>query len=147
MRIAGSHFFPFDCEKTYRSLHDPAISIRCLPDFESLERAGEDAYVVTVRLALANLSGLFAGTIEIIDPHPSTSFKILVAGDLLFDKVRGEGTMHLKPWREGTELTYDGDVQVGATIAAVGQRILDATAKMMIRKFFEKFIEEVRNHP
>ncbi len=38
----------------------------------------------------------------------------------------------------GTDVTYDGEVQVGGTIAAVGQRLIDATSKTMIRKFFEK---------
>jgi hypothetical protein len=48
---------------------------------------------------------------------------------------------------ESTELVYDGDVQVGGTIAAVGQRMIDTTAKMMIRKFFEKFVTEVKDQP
>jgi uncharacterized protein len=39
---------------------------------------------------------------------------------------------------EGTEVLYEGDVQVGGTIAAVGQRLIDATARMMIKRFFDK---------
>jgi len=35
---------------------------------------------------------------------------------------------------------YDGDVQVGGTIAAVGQRFIDSTAKMMIKRFFDKLV-------
>ena len=38
-----------------------------------------------------------------------------------------------------TEVKYEGDVQVGGMIAGVGQRLLDATAKLIIKKFFEKF--------
>jgi carbon monoxide dehydrogenase subunit G len=30
------------------------------------------------------------------------------------------------------------DVQVGGAIAAVGQRLIDATARMMIKRFFDK---------
>jgi carbon monoxide dehydrogenase subunit G len=30
---------------------------------------------------------------------------------------------------------------VGGTIAAVGQRLIDMTSKMMIKKFFEKLAE------
>ncbi len=37
-----------------------------------------------------------------------------------------------------TEIRYGGEVQVGGTIAAVGQRLLDTTAKMIIRKFFDR---------
>jgi carbon monoxide dehydrogenase subunit G len=147
LRIAGFHTLPFDCEKTYRSLQDPAISLRCLPDFEALERVGEDEYAVTMRLALGTLSGVFTGSIKIAEPDPPKSFKILVEGNVMFSFVKGEGLMHLTPSNGGTELTYDGDLQVGGIIAAVGQRLIDSTAKTMIRKFFEKFIEEVKSKP
>ena len=36
------------------------------------------------------------------------------------------------------QVSYEGDVQVGGTIAAVGQRLIDGTAKMMIKRFFDK---------
>jgi carbon monoxide dehydrogenase subunit G len=147
LRIAGSHFLPFDCHKTYRSLHDPALSIRCLPDFERLERLEEDHYAVTIRLSFATLSAVFTGTIKIVDPQPPTSFKILVEGDVMFGFVKGEGLMQLKPFNDGTALTYDGDVQVAGAIAALGQRVIDTTAKAMIRKFFDKFIDEVNKQP
>ena len=39
-------------------------------------------------------------------------------------------------------MTYEGEVQVGGTIAAVGQRLIDTTAKMMIKRFFEKLATE-----
>jgi carbon monoxide dehydrogenase subunit G len=35
-------------------------------------------------------------------------------------------------------VNYEGDVQVGGTIAAVGQRLIDSTSKMLIKKFFDK---------
>ena len=147
MRILGSHFLPFTCEQTYRSLQDPAISVRCLPDFESLEQIGPDEYAVTIRLSVATLSGVFTGIIKVVDPHPPTSFRILVEGDLMFAFVKGEGLLQLKPSNEGTTLDYDGDIQVGGIIASLGQRVIDSTAKTMIRKFFDKLIEEVRKQP
>ena len=55
-------------------------------------------------------------------------------------EMKGEGLLKLAPAGEGTEVTYEGDVQVGGTIAAVGQRLIDATAKMMIKRFFDKLV-------
>jgi carbon monoxide dehydrogenase subunit G len=52
--------------------------------------------------------------------------------------MKGEGLLKFAPAGEGTEVSYEGDVNVGGTMAAVGQRLIDATAKMMIKKFFEK---------
>jgi carbon monoxide dehydrogenase subunit G len=41
---------------------------------------------------------------------------------------------------------YEGDAQVGGTMAAVGQRLIDGTAKMMIKKFFDK-LASLANDP
>jgi carbon monoxide dehydrogenase subunit G len=37
-----------------------------------------------------------------------------------------------------TLVSYEGEAQIGGTMAAVGQRLMDGTAKMMIKKFFDK---------
>ncbi len=41
-----------------------------------------------------------------------------------------------------TAVHYEGDVSVGGTIAAVGQRLIDSTAKMLIKRFFTKLSAE-----
>jgi len=144
LKISGSYTLPFNREKTYQNLHDPTILSRCVPGCDALEKIGEDEYAMKMKMALAAFSGLFTGKIKITEANPPQSFKMLVEGSGKVGFLKGEGLMNLSPTSEtSTELTYDGDVQVGGTIAAVGQRMIDTTAKMMIRKFFEKFIEEV----
>ena len=44
--------------------------------------------------------------------------------------------MASRKWR------IDGDVQVGGMIASVGQRLVETTAKFVIRKFFDKLSEQ-----
>ena len=78
---------------------------------------------------------------KIADSHPPDSFKLLVEGNGKIGFLKGEGLLNLLPQRSSTEVNYEGDVQVGGTIAAVGQRLLDTTSKMIIKKFFEKFSE------
>jgi hypothetical protein len=55
--------------------------------------------------------------------------------------MKGEGLLTLAPAGGATEVGYEGDVQVGGMIAGVGQRLIDVTAKLMIRKFFEKLAD------
>ena len=55
--------------------------------------------------------------------------------------MKGDGKLNLAPEGSGTLVAYDGDVQVGGTLAAVGQRLIDTTAKMMIKRFFDKLAE------
>ena len=143
MRIAGSRSLPFDCEKAYRSLHDPAILSRCMQGCDALEQTAPDEYAVNMKVELAAFSGNFKGTIKTSDAHPPHSFKIWVEGDVVFGSLKGEGMIQLTPSPAGTVLAYDGDVLVGGTIASLGQRIIDSTAKTMIGEFFDRFIEEI----
>jgi len=38
------------------------------------------------------------------------------------------------------------DVQLGGTIAAVGQRLVDTTSRMMLKRFFDK-LQEIAKAP
>ncbi len=77
---------------------------------------------------------------------PPERFRILAEGSGLIGSLKGEGELTLTAAAHGCcGLTYDGDVQVGGSIVAAGQRVIDSTAKLMIRKFFEKFVEEVKS--
>jgi len=58
--------------------------------------------------------------------------------------LKGEGQLRLSPDADATQVQYDGDVQVGGTIAAVGQRLIDTTSKVMIKRFFDKFAETTK---
>jgi carbon monoxide dehydrogenase subunit G len=55
--------------------------------------------------------------------------------------MKGDGLLTLTPVEGETNVAFEGDVQVGGTIAAVGQRMMDTTAKMMIKRFFDKLAE------
>jgi carbon monoxide dehydrogenase subunit G len=112
-----------------------------MPGTDRLDKVGEDEYEMKMKMAIASFSGLFSGKIKIADPNPPESFKLLVDAGGKVGFVKGAGALTLRPLESGTEVHYEGDVQVGGTIAAVGQRLLDSTAKMIIKKFFEKFVE------
>ena len=67
---------------------------------------------------------------------------MLVEGAGKIGFVKGEGLLKFSADGDGTEVAYDGDVQVGGTIAAVGQRLIDGTTKMLIKRFFDKLAQE-----
>src|SRR5260370_34243261 len=57
--------------------------------------------------------------------------------------MKGSGLLELTPRDGATEVAYRGEVQVGGMIASVGQRLVETTAKFVIRKFFDKLSEQV----
>ena len=141
MKISGSYTLPLPPERTYQMMQDPEVLARAIPGCQGLEKTGEGEYRMKMQMALASLSGAFEGRVRITDQTPSSSFRLLVEGAGRIGFVKGEGLLKLRAADGGTEVSYEGEAQVGGTIAAVGQRLIDGTAKMMIKKFFEKFAE------
>ena len=84
----------------------------------------------------------FQGKVKTADPNPPESFRLIVEGSGKIGFMKGDGVLHLSPVDAGTQVAFEGDVQVGGTIAAVGQRLLDTTARMLIKKFFDRLSSE-----
>ncbi len=138
MKIAGTHALAAAPDRAYALLLDPAVLAKSIPGCESLERIGDDEYKMKMKMALAAVSGAFEGKVRIVDQNPPSSFRMEVDGAGKIGFVKGSGMLTLTASGEGTSVAYNGDVQVGGTIAAVGQRLIDTTARMMIKKFFER---------
>ena len=118
-------------------MQDPEVLAACMPGCESLEKIGEDEYRMKMKMALASVSGAFDGKVRIAD-RTAERFRMIVDGSGKLGFMKGEGLLKFAAVEGGTEVAYEGDVQVGGTIAAVGQRMIDGTAKLLIKRFFEK---------
>lgn len=144
MKISGVYMVPVAREKAYLLLQDPEVLEKCIPGAERLTRIGDDHYEMKMKMVIAALSGSFDGQVRIADQNPPESFRLLMEGTGKIGFVKGEGLLKLTPESESsTQVTYEGDVNVGGNIAAVGQRLLDTTSKMIIKKFFEKLVAQV----
>ena len=138
MKIAGTSRLALPPEKAYDMMQDPEVLAKAMPGCESLEKIGPHEYRMKMKMALASLSGAFEGKVKITEQNPPSSFKLMVEGNGKIGFMKGEGLLKLSAAEGGTDVAYEGDVQVGGTMAAVGQRLIDGTAKMMIKRFFEK---------
>jgi len=141
VKISGSYALPLPQERAYQIMQDPKVLAQAIPGCEELEKTGENEYRMKMKMVLASLSGVFDGKVKITDQMPPSSFRLVVEGSGRPGFVKGDGLLKLSAVDTGTEVSYEGDAQVGGTIAAVGQRLLDGTAKIMIRRFFEKLAE------
>jgi carbon monoxide dehydrogenase subunit G len=141
LKVSGSYTLPVARERAYELLQDPEILARCMPGTDSLTRTGPDEYEMKMKMVISAVQGLFAGKIRISDQKPPEQFRLAVEGSGKVGFMKGEGLLTLVPADSGTEVSYEGDVHVGGVIAGVGQRLLDTTAKIVIRKFFEKLVE------
>lgn len=122
-------------------MQDPEVLAKSMPGCEKLEKTGENEYAMKMKMSMAAFSGAFDGSVKIADQNPPESFRMIVEGKGKLGFMKGEGAIQLTPNGENaehTDVAWDGDVNVGGPMAAVAQRLLDATSKMMIKRFFEK---------
>jgi carbon monoxide dehydrogenase subunit G len=145
LKIAGTYLLHLPQERAYALLQDPEILARCIPGCDGLDKVAENEYEMKMKMAIASMSGLFDGKVKLADQQPPGSFRLVVEGKGKIGFLKGDGLLKLEPADQTTNVSYEGDVQIGGTMAAVGQRLLDTTSRMMIKKFFDKFAEVTRD--
>ena len=139
MLIKGTYLVAADKEDCYQSLQNPSILENCMPGCQELIKIGEDEYEMKMKMMLASMSALFNGKVKISDQSFPSSFRLIVEGIVKVGFLKGDGLLKLTTQGPGTLVDYTGEIQVGGTISSVGNRLLDTTSRMLIKRFFSKF--------
>jgi carbon monoxide dehydrogenase subunit G len=142
MKLQGSYTLAAPPERAYILLQDPDMLARCMPGCEALHRIADGEYAMQMKMVLAAVSGRFEGKVRIADSDPPARFRLIVEGSGKIGFMNGDGLLTLTAVDAGTNVHFDGEVHVGGTIAAVGQRLIDTTARMLIKRFFDKLSNE-----
>ena len=144
MKLEGTHQLDAARERVYQSLVNPAVLQRCIPGCERLEKTGENIFAATIRAGVGSIKGVFNGTARLEDLREPEHLRIVVDGKGTPGFLKGSGDLDLQQAENGTTISYSGDIQVGGTIASVGQRMLQGTAKMMATQFFTSLGAEAK---
>jgi carbon monoxide dehydrogenase subunit G len=136
MKIEGLQELRAKRERVYQVLTDPEVLRRSIPGCERLEKTSENTYAVTLRAGVGSIKGLFTGNVRLEDLRPPSHYRLVVDGKGQPGFLKGSGDLELEEQADATVIKYQGDVQVGGTIASVGQRMIQGAAKMMATQFF-----------
>ena len=107
-------------------------------------KTGEDTYDAHLKIGLAGLKGSYVGKVQLKDKKPPESYTLLLEGKGAPGFVKGSARVQLTEKGNQTELHCEADAQVGGLIAAIGSRLIEATARKMMDQFFREFGEQVR---
>jgi carbon monoxide dehydrogenase subunit G len=129
---------PASPERVYAALTDPAILQRCIPGCEELTPDGDDRFRARIKVGVAGLKGVYAGTAELRDRNPPHSFTLAVDGKGTPGFVRASAKIACSLQDGATRVDCDADVQVGGLIAAVGSRLVEAAARQQMDAFFRQ---------
>jgi carbon monoxide dehydrogenase subunit G len=144
MKIEGKQEVHAPRDRVFQELTDPEVLRRCIPGCERLERTGENSYSTTMRAGIGSIKGVFTGNVRLEDVRPPSHYKMIVDGKGQPGFLKGAGELDLEEHDGVTVVNYKGDVQVGGTIASVGQRMLQGAAKMMASQFFTAIEAEAK---
>ncbi len=143
VKLTVSHSVPADRQRVFDALGDPAILRRCIPGCESLTATAPDAYEATLKIGVPGIKGVYAGIAAISDKHPPESLTLSFEGKGGPGFVRGSAAIVLSPGEAATRVGCEADVQVGGLIAAVGSRLIEATARKLAGDFFNQLSKEM----
>ena len=136
MKITASYTFDAPPQAVWDLLLDTEAVAACIPGCEKLEPIGEHKYRAELTMGIAAITGRYEGTVEMRDLDPPHAYRLVVEGRGKPGFVKGGGALALTDHEGGTRVDVEGEVQVGGTIARVGQRLLGGVSKMTMDRFF-----------
>jgi len=147
MKLEGEHLFKVPRERLWEALLDPEILARTMPGCESLKRTDDNCFKGVMNVAIGPVKGKFQGTLELSDLDPPNGYHLALKGQGPSGFLKGEGNLTLTDAEGGTLLAYALDAQVGGRMAAVGQRLMDSSAKVVSQQGLEGLAAQVEVAP
>jgi len=144
MKVEGSYTINAPRQRLWPLMINPEVLSRCVPGCQSLDAQEDGSYKMTMKAGVGSIKGLFTGLIRLDDIRAPEHYKMVVEGKGAPGFVKGEGALDLAEQGEETVVNYAGDVNVGGTLAGVGQRMVLSAAKMMAGQFFAAIEAEAK---
>jgi uncharacterized protein len=138
LKIEGSYSLNAPRERVWQVLLDAKTMAQCMPGCESMNEVGPDQYEAVMKIGIASVKGTYKGKVSIKDKRPPSHYVLSGEGQGGPGVMRGDLVIDLEEQDGKTLLKYSTDAQVGGLIAAIGQRMLNGVAKMMVEQFFKK---------
>jgi carbon monoxide dehydrogenase subunit G len=144
MKLTATYQIAAPREKVFAALIDPNVLQRCIDGCEIMVKTSAESYDAHLKIGVAGLKSNYVGKVQLREQKPPESFTLIIEGKGGLGFVRGTAQIQLAEKGDQTELRCDADVQVGGLIAAIGSRLIEATAKKMMDEFFRKFGEQIQ---
>jgi carbon monoxide dehydrogenase subunit G len=108
-----------------------------MPGCEKLDKTGDNTYEGTLKIKVGPVQGLFNGKVELDNIDAPNGYTMKVDGRGTPGFVQATSSVALAAKDDKTEMTYEADARVGGRIASVGQRLIESSAKAIIKQSLE----------
>ena len=136
MKLSGEYVFAAEVEEVWDALFDPAVLAAVLPGCEKLELV-DGSYLGEIKVKIGPIQGKFTGKVDLLDQLRPTSYRMVIDGKGAQGFVKATARIALAPEGTSTKITYDSEAQVGGKIATVGERLVETSAKAIVKQSLE----------
>lgn len=145
MKIAGEYTFAAPRAIVWEALQDPKVLAAVLPGAERLDLVAPDEYEGKLKIKVGPVQGDFTGKVRLQDLQPPASYKMAIDGQGAQGFVKASATIALaEEGPSATRMTYDSDAQVGGRIASVGQRLVESSARAIVKQSLDGLDAAIR---
>lgn len=138
LAMSGAVELPATPEQVYAVLLDPDALVKVIPGCHALEQVGPNHYRADVTIGIGLVKARYAAEIRLSDLDPPHGLSLGGKGVSSLGSAEGAGQIRLEAAGSGTRLSYDYSAAVSGKVAAVGGRMLEGAAKIVLRQLFEQ---------
>ncbi|NHC61939.1 xanthine dehydrogenase family protein molybdopterin-binding subunit [Paenalcaligenes suwonensis] len=138
LSASGSTQISASPEQVFDVLLDPVALAAVIPGCRELQRIGENKYRADVTISIGMIKARYEATIELSNIQRPHSLHLQGAGVSSLGGADGGGDIVLAANEHGTLMTYHYAAEVQGKVAAVGGRMLEGAARMVLGQLFEQ---------
>lgn len=136
MNFEGTFEVKASRDKVWDFVIDPNKIGKCLPDLKSLQVEADNKFTAIARVGIGFMKGDFRFQLAIVEQTPPSHARLRGTGSGVGSSMNMDTSIDLADSDTGTKLTYKADVQIGGTLASVGQRVIGGTIEKTISDVF-----------
>jgi carbon monoxide dehydrogenase subunit G len=146
MRLQDQFVVEAPIEDVYRMILDIDEVVTCMPGAELLERRGQDAYEVGIKVRVGPMTLQYRGDVEIIERDEVAKRAVM---KVEAREVRSQGTaqatmdLRLSAVDGSTQGDIDVDVSLSGRVASMGQGAIQDVTSKLVGRFAKNLVRKL----
>ena len=127
--------------KVWSLLTDPHFVAGNGPGVQSVEVIDPTHFKVISGFGVGSIKLVFVLDVELADLIPLVGFTMRTRGKVPGSAIDVRAKVTLEDIDAGTRLNWEADTEVSGTVASIGARLLESTARKLTEQFWNDFAE------
>ena len=136
LRASGTVDLTATPEAVFGVLLDPLALAQVIPGCRELKPLGDNRYRADVTVGVGLIKARYSAEITLSEIDAPRTVVLAGKGLSSMGSARGTGRVTLEPVGGGTRLSYDYTAEVSGKVAAVGGRMLEGAARIVLQQLF-----------